>query len=163
MDFGSVDILLRIKKVASDPLSQLSETQITLLRFVNEGVTSSKALAARTQLQPQSIDTYLYNASRALGERNRVSAARRFQELERENSQSPSELRAQPVATGRFSGISGATRAIRKLVSPVPIGGGEHDLPKRTIALEIIRVALLGIAGLFVLVLFIFGFLKTFS
>ena len=133
------------------------------MRLVNEGISSSKALAARTNLQPQSIDTYLYNASRTLGERNRVSAARRFHELEQENSQFGSKLRAEPVVQPGISRFSGFAGAIRKWISPVPLGGDEHDLSKGNIALEIIKVALLGIAGLFVLVLFIFGFLKTFS
>ena len=149
--------------MASDPLSQLSDTQVTLLRLVNDGISSSKALAARTNLQPQSIDTYLYNASRTLGARNRVAAAQRFRDLEEENSQSASQLRAGPVAEPGISRFSDLTGTIRKWLSPVPLGGQEHDLSKGNIALEIIKVALFGIVGLFVLVLFIFGFLKTFS
>src|SRR3546814_3808819 len=70
-------------------------------------ITSSKAIAEVTGLSPSSIDNYLSRAAVALGEPDRLSAAKRFVELERlaaQNSVSRSVSRFSRVFRAIFLG-----------------------------------------------------------
>jgi DNA-binding CsgD family transcriptional regulator len=147
---------------AQEAIARLSDQQVRLLRLVAAGVTSSKALAQQTGLRPGSIDTYLQAAARQLDAENRIEAARRLLLLEQESSQSASQLRTRHLAASLKSAIFRVARAARWFATGLPLGGQRHAYSWKRVALEIFRVALLGMAGLFVLVLFVLGFLKTF-
>jgi DNA-binding CsgD family transcriptional regulator len=143
-------------------LAALSEQQIALLRLVARGTTSSKALARETGLQPASIDTYLHGAARMLGRSGRAAAAARMLELENELSQSGSQLRRRHLVQRLKSAVYRIVNAIWQFASGLPIGGRSHAHSWTRVGLEIVRVAILGLAALFALTLFVLGFLRTF-
>ena len=147
---------------SSDPLERLSATQIRLLRMVADGVTASKVLAQRTGLQPNSIDTYLQSAARQLGCPNRTSAAARLLELERENSQSRSQLRANRLVRRAKAVTFQVARAVWRFLTGVPLGGKRHDLSWAGVGLQILRVGIVGAVGLTALALILLGILRTF-
>jgi DNA-binding CsgD family transcriptional regulator len=144
-------------------MRELSDQQMRLLRLVFTGTTTSKALANETGLQPRSIDTYLQAAAKALGCENRILAARRFAEIERESSQSPSQLRTTRLVAGLVSAIFAIANVARSFAFGLPLGGARHGFGWRRIALEILRVGVIGMAGVFALVLVVIGFLRTFG
>lgn len=157
-----------------DKRAALRDHHIKLLRLVAAGITTSKALARETGLKPNTIDTYLHAATRALDAGNREDAARRFIELERLNSQSTSQLRTRRLAGRVRSGthvvaitakrwVAATAKFIWHPVTELPRGGLEHAYSWKRVGLEMVRVSLLGMVGLFTLVLFVLGFLKTFK
>src|SRR3546814_7449151 len=79
-------------------------------------ITSSKAIAEVTGLSPSSIDNYLSRAAVALGEPDRLSAAKRFVELERlaaQNSVSRSVSRFSRVFRAIFLGKRSFAAGVR--------------------------------------------------
>jgi len=70
-------------------------------------------------------------------------------------------------ASNSSSEGAGATRktssALRKMISPPPLSGGEHSLRKDEVTTRILRVAFLGMLSLIALVMFVLAFLKTFE
>ena len=146
-----------------DPLRGLSPQQVRLLRLVQSGTTSSKALALETALQPGSIDTYLQAAARTLGAKGRIEAAQIFTNCERQNSQTPSQLRSRRLASRLKLLVVEMTGAVRAFVTGLPVGGRSHAFSwSRTVA-EVLRAGLLGIAGIAVLLLVVVGLMKTFG
>lgn len=133
-----------------------------LLRLIGQGLTSSKALAKETGLQPRSIDTYLHAAARKLGCANRTAAAARFAQMERETSQSPSQLTPEAVATPQNPGSFGVARTIRWAVTRLPLGGSPHNLSPAGVAMATLYVSVLGLGGLLLVVLLVLGILRTF-
>src|SRR3546814_9593847 len=94
-------------------------------------ITSSKAIAEVTGLSPSSIDNYLSRAAVALGEPDRLSAAKRFVELERlaaQNSVSRSVSRFSRVFRAIFLGKRSFAAGVRWLLRVPPIGGRQHRL-----------------------------------
>lgn len=141
----------------------LTEQQCRLLRLVAAGVSSSKELSRETGLKPSSIDTYLQSAARALEADGRHHAAKRFIQIEQENSQPPSQLRTDPLEISPKWRLPWLVRPLTWFMAGLPIGGREHSFSWPRIAAEIFRVAVLGIAGLTFLVLLVLGFMRTFG
>ena len=154
----------------------LSDQQKQLLRLVHRGVTSSKLLARSTDLQPSSIKAYLYRAARILGTDSRTEAAARFVAIENALAAEPAAP-IPPDLNGRSTGGYTATGLVKSLISAIhglagiaksfftglPVGGKEHTSPWWIVVLQILRVAIIGMFGLTAVVLFVFGFLWTFS
>lgn len=140
---------------------RLSATQVRLLQMVAAGTTSSKALAVKTGLSPRSIDTYLHSAARELGCEGRIAAAAKHRHLEL-TSQLSSQLRAEEVATGRKSGISRWASIVIGFFTGLPLGGSSPPASAVYVTLQILRVGVIGSAGIAMLVLFLLGFLKVF-
>lgn len=148
--------------VIPSPLSALNPQQLRLLRLIQEGVTSSKALARETGLQPRSIDTYLHSAAKILGSENRIAAAARLAQIEAEISQSPSQLTTTPLENPENSGNPGVARRIRWSITRLPLGGRRHDLGATGVAFATLYVSVLGLGGLLLVVLLVLGILRTF-
>lgn len=151
------------------PLDSLTERQRQLLDLVNRQVSRSKEIAKETGLAPGSIDTLLQNAAKTLGERDRKSAARRYAEL-LDNSQHSSQLRPQGFETEENQALSetaaapvSALRKILRFFRGPPLGGSSQHLRWDQIALQILRVAAIGMVSIWALVLFVLGFFRTFG
>ena len=137
-------------------IRDLSDRQIECLRFVAEGITSSKAIADRTGLSPSSIDNYLSRAAVVLGVQGREAAAQRLIELQQaqgESSVSPSVSRFSRLARAPNRGVHGAATAVRWLLSVPPIGGRRHDLNRIEILFSILKIAVVSFTIFLVIVL----------
>jgi DNA-binding CsgD family transcriptional regulator len=151
------------------PLDNLTERQRQLLDLVNRHVSRSKEIAKETGLAPGSIDTLLQNAAKTLGERDRKSAARRYAELI-DNSQHLSQLRQQGFETQQNQALSETAaaptsvfRKILKFFRGPPLGGSSQHMRWDQIALQVLRVAAIGLVSIWALVLFVLGFFRTFG
>lgn len=151
------------------PLDRLSERQRQLLDLVNSEVSRSKEIAKETGLAPRSIDTLLQSAAKTLGERDRKSAARRYAELT-DKSQNSSQLTPHGLETERNQALSESaatpTSALRKTLRffrGPPLGGSSQHLRWDQIALQVLRVAAIGMVSIWLLVLFVLGFFQTFG
>ncbi|TPG18621.1 LuxR family transcriptional regulator [Sphingomonas koreensis] len=137
-------------------IRDLSSRQVECLRWVADGVTSSKAIAERTGLSPSSIDNYLSRAAVELGVQGREAAAKRLLELQQAADQS-----SVSVSVSRFSrlarpldvGVHGVVTGLRWLLSVPPIGGRRHDLNRTEIFLSILKVAAVSFTVFIVIVL----------
>lgn len=149
-------------------LMGLTDRQRELLVLVGEGIETSKSLARETELSPATIDNHLSRAARVLGAKNRKEAARLFRELNTVASSitpngSPqnnpleqlSELEGQPR-------LSPVKRALLLMSGP-PMGGVAPDMGWQKIALQVARVAFVGIVVLAALTLSMLAFYKTFG
>lgn len=139
------------------------------MQLVAEDVTSSKALAVKTGLTPGSIDTLLQAAAKTLGTQSRKTAAARYVEL-RENSQTTSQLSlsglsnpADTPSAHPISTVRSVAQAIGEFLRGPPLGGEKHSLRWDQIMIRIFWVALIGMVTITALVLFVIGFLRTFS
>lgn len=148
-------------------LRELSESQRACLLLVRDGFTS-KEIARRTGLTPQTIDQYMSKAASILGVSSRREAARILTEAF-ESPFSISELRSPTVAdttniaspngspdSDRFTvppvddaGASnrklGAVGLVRELVSLPPVGGERHELDWVGKAAIVVRIAITAI------------------
>src|SRR3546814_10317080 len=144
---------------------ELSKRQQECLRLVAQGITSSKAIAEVTGLSPSSIDNYLSRAAVALGEPDRLSAAKRFVELERlaaQNSVSRSVSRFSRVFRAIFIGKRSFAAGVRCLLRVPPLGGRQHRLNRLEITVSILKVAAVSLPTLIVLILAGAGLLWVF-
>ncbi|PEQ14282.1 hypothetical protein B2G71_01360 [Novosphingobium sp. PC22D] len=155
--------------MSESPIDRLTERQRQLLDLVNKEVSKSKEIAKETGLAPGSVDTLLQNAAKTLGERDRKAAARRYAELV-ENSQDSSQLRSGDFESPVNSGVSEGAGAIGQVAGKIaeffrgpPLGGSEQRLSWEQIAWQILRVAVIGMVSIWLLVLFVLGFFRTFG
>jgi len=146
---------------AMNDAQRLSAQQLKLLQLVATGITTSKVLAQHTGLTPGSIDTYLQAAARTLGASGRIDAARQLEKLAEESSQSASQLRTKSLLIRIKSILIGAARGVRRFTTGLPIGGKLQALTPLRIAMEVFRVALLGVAGVACLALIVRGAMWT--
>lgn len=141
----------------------LTESQKSCLRLVAQGMTS-KEIALRTGLSPQTVDTYLKAASAKLQVANRRDAARRLLEAEAsQNLGSPTAAIAHPPQLKHFGSAagSGSTRWTKHL-SPPPLGGLLNTLTSAERTYAVLKVAVVFAAVVVALLLLIAGVLQTF-
>lgn len=151
------------------PLDRLTERQRQLLDLVNRQISRSKEIAKETGLAPGSIDTLLQNAAKTLGERDRKAAARRYAELT-DKSQNSSQLRQEGLETEENQALPDGAAAPQTVLRKIlwffkgpPLGGSSQHLRWDQIALQILRVAAIGMVSIWALVLFVLGFFRTFG
>ena len=157
-------------------LGELSESQRACLLLVRDGFTS-KEIARRTGLTPQTVDQYMSKAAATLGVSSRRDAARILTEAF-EPPFSTSELRTPTVAdaaniappdgspesdklfvqsvdgTEKFTRTLSAIGQVKELISLPPVGGKRHELGwigKATIVVRIAVVAIVLVASLIAL------------
>lgn len=157
-----------------DPIGQLTERQRQLLDLVAAGTRTSKDIAAVTGLAPKTIDNTLLAAGKVLGARDRGAAASQYRRLLAEKSPEGSPGRSESLLKWRKSGLFDVTSSgergiratasfMRDLFRGVPLGGRKHNLRWDQITLEIVRVAIIGAAGLLGVLLFVLGLSLTLS
>lgn len=133
----------------------LSAAEVQCLELVAEGITASKAIAARTGLSPGTIDTYLSRAARTLGADSRRAAAVLYRELANappvEVSQSTSQSRPEPLVGMGGGWLSGVAAGARWLFTVPPISGPEHSFTWIEKTLAILRIAAVSLSAVVIL------------
>lgn len=137
----------------------LSESQKLCLRLVATGM-SSKEIAQKTGLSPQTVDTYIKTAMARLGSSNRRDAARLLQSLEgSQKSGSPPATVAAEVPVPQQG--SGTGRRSGTWALP-PIGGPENELGAAERTFAILKIAGVSATMVIALALLIAGALQVF-
>ena len=137
----------------------LPEGQKNCLRLVATGM-SSKEIAQKTGLSPQTVDTYIKAAMARLGSSNRRDAARLLLSLEasQKSGSPPASIAAaapspqQDPGTGRRWGAWALP----------PIGGSENKLGAAERTFAVLRIAGVSATAVIALALLIAGALKVF-
>ena len=148
---------------------RLSDPQRECLRLVANGL-SSKEIAQRTNLSPQTVDQYLSKAANLLGATNRREAARRFLDLE-DGPFRKSEFKTETVADSEILakvGVStgdGRWQRIRQMAGQIfpPIGGQRHTLTLNQNILAILRIAVVSGGGVALLVMVGYWLMRIFT
>lgn len=149
-------------------LLSLTDRQRELLMLVGEGIETSKSLARETELSPATIDNHLSRAARVLGAKNRKEAALIFRDL---STVAPTLAPSEPKPDNLIQQLSESEgrpplplvkRVILFMRGP-PLGGVASDMGWQEIALQIARVAFVGIVVLAALTLSLLAFYKTFG
>lgn len=145
----------------SESVTQLSDSQKNCLRLVGQGM-SSKEIAIRTGLAPQTVDTYLKLAIRYLGATNRREAARMLASWELSQiSGSPPEAVANDPADGDQASAASERQWTGDLLPP-QVGGIRNDLNMAQRTYAVLKVAAISSAAVIALVLLIAGVFRTF-
>ena len=140
----------------------LSDRQKECLRLVGQGM-SSKEIAQRVGLSPQTVDTYLKAAMARLNVANRREAARRFLESEASQlSASPSLAVELPLPDGQV-GATAAGRYWAGLLLPPPLGGRPNELTAGARTFAALRIAAIGTVVVIAIALLIAAALRTFA
>lgn len=145
----------------SESVTQLSDSQKNCLRLVGQGM-SSKEIAIRTGLTPQTVDTYLKLAMRYLGAANRRDAARMLVSWEQSQiSGSPPQGVAPSPADGHQSTATSGWQWTGDPLLP-PVGGIRNNLTIAQRTYAVLKVAAIASAAVIALVLSIAGLFRTF-
>lgn len=148
------------KVTLRNPVETLTEGQKTCLRLVASGMTS-KEIALRTGLTPQTVDTYLKSAMARLGASSRREAARMLSSAEASQSLgSPSANVA--LSSGPGQQVVAADGSGIRWFNPPPVGGRSNELTAAERTFAILKVAAISAATVSALALLIAGLLKTF-
>ncbi|WP_288485635.1 helix-turn-helix transcriptional regulator [uncultured Novosphingobium sp.] len=149
-------------------LLNLTDRQRELLVLVGEGIETSKSLARETKLSPATIDNHLSRAARVLGAKNRIEAARLFGDLNTvapsvTPNGSPQDNPLEQLSKSEGQPQLSPVKSALLLMRGPPMGGVAPDMGWQKIALQVARVAFVGIVVLAALTLSILAFYKTFG
>ena len=141
--------------------SQLPEGHRNCLRMVGRGM-SSKEIAAKTGLSPQTVDTYLKACIKGLGATNRREAARLLQAWELSQKSGSPTLPVAEIEAAVPQLKQAGGQGFWQLLIPIPVGGSLNDLNGAQKTLLAMRIGVTGVVMLLAIVTTFIGLLTVF-